>query len=530
MGAVIGCSAKRPIFKKMFSPVTGYNYLTRTTPFNLLLVVQQRCHMSGPKRWVSSRLHRKPSSKGSLGSNYSSSPTEDLRRTPPSPPSHISLERGDSATSATSIVDFGSHSCSTFATQRGADGPVGLGSGGDPSSGSNSSLDSSPSATPPKKTWEMNYKSFLKSRLRQANSGKPAASTASHSATGAQHHTDATKSSNLTVSQGNVTGHVLPKSHPPQHMLFSSPTNEDCFGTGLADGFGDHSGRVPPARSATTAKGRNPSQQAAPAAADHGHKQTLGPSSPSKHKESSTRGGSFFQRMRSKTKSSDNLDISRKRGADRKSPVASPPGSASSTPAGVRPPLSPSSALQEGIEKAALLSDYLAPPALAGAGQTEATLFPKQLPRRVQSQIGFSDDGLDQARHRGYRHTSFHPPLHFSQSQQGQDQEPHRPRPYPATGRVKSMSSDSNPNLIIPEEEPLAAGPCRQEAHLARERRKAFTDFHNQGVDSSSAYLGDEPSLHRNSAFLSSMAYPAGSAGGKGKRVLETEGSPWSGR
>ena len=37
------------------------------------------------------------------------------------------------------------------------------------------------------------------------------------------------------------------------------------------------------------------------------------------------------------------------------------------------------------------------------------------------------------------------------------------------------------------------------------------------GVDSSSVYLGDDLSLHnKSSIFLSSMAYPTGSAGGRG--------------
>jgi hypothetical protein len=70
-------------------------------------------------------------------------------------------------------------------------------------------------------------------------------------------------------------------------------------------------------------------------------------------------------------------------------------------------------------------------------------------------------------------------------------------------------------NLIIPEGEPAIIN--NKDDQLLREKRKAFTDFHNMGIDSSSAYLGDESSLHRHSVFLSSMAYPAGSAGGKGE-------------
>jgi hypothetical protein len=76
------------------------------------------------------------------------------------------------------------------------------------------------------------------------------------------------------------------------------------------------------------------------------------------------------------------------------------------------------------------------------------------------------------------------------------------------------MSSTIN----IPEEEPSVVNHDEEDI---RDCRKAFTDFHNMGVDSSSAYLGDELSLHKNSFFLSSMAYPAGSAGGKGERVCK---------
>jgi len=59
------------------------------------------------------------------------------------------------------------------------------------------------------------------------------------------------------------------------------------------------------------------------------------------------------------------------------------------------------------------------------------------------------------------------------------------------------------------------------EEQYLREQRKVFTDLHNSGNDSTSAYLGDESSLHRNSVFLSSMAYPAGSAGGKGELSVD---------
>jgi hypothetical protein len=71
--------------------------------------------------------------------------------------------------------------------------------------------------------------------------------------------------------------------------------------------------------------------------------------------------------------------------------------------------------------------------------------------------------------------------------------------------------------LNIPEGEPAVA--LNDDEEYIRDRRKAFTDFHSMGVDSSSAFLGDELSLHKNSVFLSSMAYPAGSAGGKGELI-----------
>ena len=57
-----------------------------------------------------------------------------------------------------------------------------------------------------------------------------------------------------------------------------------------------------------------------------------------------------------------------------------------------------------------------------------------------------------------------------------------------------------------------------EEDRLLRERRRAFTDFHNSGTDSSSAFLGDDGSNrgHRQSAGLvNSLAYPAGSAASK---------------
>jgi hypothetical protein len=57
-----------------------------------------------------------------------------------------------------------------------------------------------------------------------------------------------------------------------------------------------------------------------------------------------------------------------------------------------------------------------------------------------------------------------------------------------------------------------------EEEAILRERKKVFTDFHNMGIDSTSAFLGgDDSSVHQRSQFLSSMAYPVGSSGGKGE-------------
>jgi hypothetical protein len=71
-------------------------------------------------------------------------------------------------------------------------------------------------------------------------------------------------------------------------------------------------------------------------------------------------------------------------------------------------------------------------------------------------------------------------------------------------------------NLAIREGEPELTQIEQDE--LLRERKKVFTDFHNMGIDSTSAFLGgDDSSIHHRSTFLSSMAYPVGSAGGKGE-------------
>lgn len=147
--------------------------------------------MSGPKKWVSSKVHRKGSSKSNLNSSFNhnaSSPT----RAPASPPTRLH----DDTLSATAIVDFGSGS--TFMTQR-CDGAHVVGGGHSTTYSGNSSLESfgtglthspltqSPSTTPPKKTWEKNYRSFLrKTGIHSMHSKAPALNN-TRAATGQQY-------------------------------------------------------------------------------------------------------------------------------------------------------------------------------------------------------------------------------------------------------------------------------------------------------------------------------------------------------
>mmetsp|Transcript_8369 Transcript_8369/g.18751 ORF Transcript_8369/g.18751 Transcript_8369/m.18751 type:complete len:1053 (+) Transcript_8369:429-3587(+) len=444
--------------------------------------------MSGPKKWVSSKVHRKASSKSSLGSNNSGSSLLDERthhRAPPSPPTRLPLE---DTTTATAIVGFGSGS--TLMTSDGAPG-------GHSTICSNSSIDSfgtgfthsplthSPSTTPPKKTWEKNYKTFL--RKTGIHSKAPALSTRAPTQQHevpikplprVHHHSH---KSHKSLSENATT--LLSKSHHHLPLFFTHNDHHGAsledLGPDLADGFEVHS------------QNKASSVWSAP----------LPPLSPSKHKESGTRGGSIFKRLRSKTKSSDNLDATMRKGVDRKSPTNTPPGSVASTPIHTSSPLVSSSVttLQEGLEKAAMLSEALSPPSLTSSsslGSHKQRLDPA-LSQSISPQGELNDNQMDQARHRGYSVTMA-PSTMLSQT----------PTTLPALfSRVQSMGSSP----IIPEGEPA----IMHEDELIREKRKAFTDFHNMGIDSSSAYLGDESSLHKQSVFLSSMAYPAGSAGGK---------------
>jgi len=439
--------------------------------------------MSGPKKWVSSKVHRKTSSKSSLNSyQSSSSPLED-DRTPPSPPTRLPK---DDVTVATSIVDFGSGS--TLGSQTRDDQAVGP--SGNSSIDSNSTgLTPSPSTTPPKKSWEMNYKSFLKRSSKHSKATTFPSGGRAHNI-----HTiplkplpiiHAHKSKKPTRSFSETATNLLSKSHQENPKHPSGKNDDFHLCPSLADGFGDYSPQKHAyVGHATVADNHSKNSHKIPFTA---------PPSPSKPKEFSSRSGAFFKRVRSKAKSVDNLDASMKKGIDRKSPTNTPPGSAASTPINRSSPLTPSlvlTSMQDGVEKAAMLSDFLSPPDLASssslASHRNPKLGPKPLPKRVlSSQRGLNDDNLDQARHRGHSSTAAK-----------------------LFTRVQSAGS----NLIIPEGKPV--DNSIKEEQLAREKRKAFTDFHNMGIDSSSAYLGDESSLHKHSLFLSSMAYPAGSAGG----------------
>lgn len=115
----------------------------------------------------------------------------------------------------------------------------------------------------------------------------------------------------------------------------------------------------------------------------------------------------------------------------------------------------------------------------------------KSRPRRLTPD---ENSSLDGAMHRGH---------HIRSNTGGDGKSPFN--------RVKSMGG----GLTIKEGEPTVISN-EQEVQM-REKRKAFTDFHNMGVDSTSAFLGDESSNHRNSFFLSTVAYPVNNT-----RILPT--------
>lgn len=415
--------------------------------------------MSGPKHWVSSKIHRKTLSRSNLSTNLSSSPLDD--RTIITPPM--------------TIVDIWSGS-TTPPTQRGESIM-----GEPPTEYSNSSLDSgstwltqSPSTTPPKKTWERNYKSFLKKTGKQS---KTLVAPSVHRSNRLIPHT----------SSPGVLSNLLPMGHHSQHSTV------DDFGANLVEGFEEHS-----QHSITRNRlGSAPSIYQLTITSDdssrHSQQQLSAPHSPAKSKDSSLRGGVFFKRLQhNRTKSVGTLDVTMRKGVDRKnSPTTTPLGSAASTPNQKRVPLCDPS-IHEGIDGAADLEKLLVPAPISSCSLPGAQT--QNSPFLGQDTNCKNDDNLDHARHHGVG-----PPPKLIP---------------PSFSRVQSMTMCSTP--VIPEGKPPAALNSDEDG-LMRERKKVFTDFHNTGVDSSSAYLGDESSLHRNSVFLSSMAYPVGSAGVKGR-------------
>ena len=246
------------------------------------------------------------------------------------------------------------------------------------------------------------------------------------------------------------------------------------------------------------------------------------PSRPSSQKEH--RGGSFFRKLRSKTKSEDSLDSTMRRGVDRRnnSPTTStsPGCDASIHSSRKHSPMNSRQVarVQDSLGKAALLSEYLGTPvlnhdvlpppfipdAVLGGGGAIATTtlnrstteplkqdVDKNRPTRNGGSISDENRSLDGAMHRGQTTTS---------SGGSKPQIPKQIIPKSSFNRVKSMSG----GLTIKEGEPTVVS--NEQESLMREKRKAFTDFHNMGVDSTSAFLGDESSNHRNSFF---MSYPA---------------------
>lgn len=215
----------------------------------------------------------------------------------------------------------------------------------------------------------------------------------------------------------------------------------------------------------------------------HNHLSLTAPPSPStSSKDSSHRGGNIFKRFRTKNKSQDSLDSTLKRGVDRKSPSNTPPGSHESTPRRDGDYITQ----RIGENKASALQAHLSTPHL------DSSVKPKHHGQSLSS-ISYKDC-LDTPRHHGNSALIDNSKSMFF-------------------SRVQSIGC----NLAIREGEPSALTQTEEE-DLMRERKKAFTDFHNMGIDSTSAFLGgDDSSVHQRNAFLASMAYPAGSAGGKGK-------------
>ena len=408
------------------------------------MFTSQQHTMSNPKKWMSSKV-RKGSKSGSGSSENIPIVNNGNKETPPSPPTRISAG-SVSHGSADMTFEFRPGSLQSRGSishfLHGMENVVDSSSSIDTLS---TGLTPSPSTTPPKKTWEKNYKSFLKkSKVVPPIGIGHDALLSGNPPLPAFRHAPRPKS-----AINNATKYVQP---------IPNGNHDEDLGPSLADGFQEHcSITAPPSPSASS-------------------------------KDSSHKGGNIFKRLRSKTKSHDCLDSTLRRGVDRKSPSNTPPGSHESTPRRTAECVTQ----QVSEDKASALQAHLSTPQLdsSASSNTHRRSDPSAI---VQSHNNlYNSDSLDKPRHRGHS-TS----LDVSKSM---------------FSRVQSMGC----NLAIREGEP-ALTPTEEE-ELLRERKKAFTDFHNMGVDSTSAFLGGEDSsVHQRNVFLTSMAYPAGSAGGKGE-------------
>eukprot|EP00985_Skeletonema_marinoi_P002224 scaffold898_cov120-Skeletonema_marinoi.AAC.8 len=480
--------------------------------------------MSGSWNRLTSKPSKARTSKTSISMD-SGSPS--LSDTPPSsPPTRLLRVIGDTSSSSqtqqqqqptTISVEFPRER--TFS--RGSSTSM-----GPPTVESNSSMDSvstgftqSPSSTPPKKTWERNYKSFLR---RSGGGGHGGGSSRHH------HHVN---NNPPTPAPAMLPAPRLSSGSSTFIHLNSKRSSAPSFPTNAADLAEIQKAADLAAELEAGDVEFGDDDWATNPPPPHLQRQQSVPSSPtrSSHKEHSSRGGSFFRKLRSKTKSEDSLDSTMRKGRDRRSPTTTtPPGSDASlssrnnkhSPTSIR---RRTTGVQDGLERAAVLSETLGTPVLSisddltppfipdqlsggGGGATAIgaiTMQPLKDDNRKPRPRGLTSDensSLDGAMHRGHHTTS------GSNSGGGKSKLSKSP-----FNRVKSMGG----GLTIKEGEPTVISN-EQEAQM-REKRKAFTDFHNMGVDSTSAFLGDESSNHRNSFFLTSVAYPAANA-----RVLPT--------
>ena len=414
------------------------------------ILLNQHQIMSSNKKWIKVR---KPTKSG-ISENIPIG-----NGTPPSPPTRI-----NSGNSGTADLTFEySYGSGSTILSRGNNFPQGMST-----LGSSSSIDTlsagltpSPSTTPPKKTWERNYKSFLRRGLNH------------------DVHTSAPPGLSQ-IPRSRTSTHDSGKRLQPMPVLPNDNHHEEDTRPSLADGFQNHlSLAAPPSPSASS-------------------------------RDSSHKGGNIFKRFRTKNKSHDNLDSTLKRGVDRKSPSNTPPGSHESTPRRDREYVTQCI----GEHKASALQAHLSTPHLnsSSTGRTQRSSDPPIAMLQPYNNLT-NDNGLDKPRHRGQSLSS----ISYNDSldiprHHGNSALIDKSRSM-FFSRVQSIGH----NLAIREGEPSSLTQTEEEV-LIRERKKAFTDFHNMGIDSTSAFLGgDDSSVHQRNEFLASMAYPAGSAGGKGE-------------